>query len=62
MVGLEVELVECWQELCHCADTLVCHVDAVVDGEGDETGVERRPKTLLGDKSGHKLNSIVLAF
>ena len=49
MVGLEVELVEGRQELGDGADALVCHVDAVVDGQGHEAGVERRPEALLCD-------------
>ena len=49
MIGLQVEFVERWEELCHGADALVCHVDAVVDGDGDEARVQRGPEALLRD-------------
>ena len=56
MVGLEVELVERRKELRHCAHALVRHVDAVVDGQGHQAGVQRRPETLTnGDRSAHLL-------
>ena len=49
VVGLQVELVERGQELRHRADALVRHVDAVVDGDGDEARVQRGPEPLLRD-------------
>ncbi len=49
VVGLQVELVERREELGDGADALVRHVDAVVDGDGDEARVEGGPQALLGD-------------
>ena len=49
VVGLQVELVERGQELRHGADALVRHIDAVVDGDGDEAWVQRGPEPLLRD-------------
>ena len=46
VVGLQVELVEGGQKLRHRADALVRHVDAVVDGDGDEARVQRGPQAL----------------
>ena len=53
VVGLQVELVEGGEELRDCADALVGHVDAVVDGHGDEARVQRGPQALV-----HGCNSI----
>ena len=49
VVGLQIELVERGQELRDGADALVGHVDAVVDGDGDEARVQRGPQPLLRD-------------
>ena len=46
VVGLQVELVEGGEELRDGADALVGHVDAVVDGDGDEARVQRGPQAL----------------
>ena len=43
---LKVELVECRQKLRDGADALVRHVDAVVNGQRDETRMKTRPKSL----------------
>ncbi len=49
MVGLQVELVERGEELGDGADALVSHVDAVVDGDRDQAGVQGGPQALLSD-------------
>ena len=49
VVRLQIELVERGQELGDGADTLVGHVDAVVDGDAHEAGMKGRPQALLGD-------------
>ena len=49
MVGLEVELVESGEELGDGADALVSHIDAVTDGQTDQTRMEARPEALLSD-------------
>ena len=46
---LEVELVQRRQQLSDRTDALVRDVDAVVDGDGDEAGVQGRPQALLGN-------------
>ncbi len=49
VVGLQVELVERGEELGDGADALVSHVDAVVDGDRDQAGVQGGPQALLSD-------------
>ena len=49
MVGLQVELVQGGEELGDGTDALVCHVDAVGEGEADEARVEAGPEALLSD-------------
>ncbi len=49
MIGLQVELLEGGEELGDGAHALVGHVDAIVDRERDEPGVEARPESLLRD-------------
>ena len=49
MICLKVELIERRQELSDGADAFVSYVDAVADGQTDETGMEAGPETLLRD-------------
>ena len=55
VIRLQVELVQRRQELRHGADALVGHVDAVIDGDGDEPWVQAGPQPLLGDFVAHRL-------
>lgn len=49
MISLQIEFVERRQQLGHRANALISHVDAIIDGQRDQPGVQTGPQTLLSD-------------
>ena len=49
VISLQVELLEVWQQLCHCRHGFIGHVDAVRQSEAVESVAEASPETRLGD-------------